>query len=52
MSDEETKRKVLERRAEGKSFKEIERETGFDIQTLMTWTREMQEKVKRQGCGC
>ncbi len=52
MNKQELQRKVLERRAEGKSFEDISREMGLDVQTLMDWTRKSQEEVRKGGCGC
>ena len=48
----DVQRKVLELRAEGKSFEDISREMKLDLQTLMDWTRKSQEQVRKGGCGC
>lgn len=49
---EDEKRKVLELRAMGLSFEDITHKLNIDIQTLLAWTSESQEKVKKGGCNC
>jgi transposase-like protein len=52
MELDDTKKKFLELRSQGRPYEEIAREIGVDEKQLAEWTRELQEKSKRRDCGC
>ena len=52
MDIEDTKKKFLELRSQGRTYEEIAQEIGIDEKRLIEWTREFQEKLKRKNCGC
>jgi orotate phosphoribosyltransferase-like protein len=48
----ELKEKLLELRAQGRSFEEITGELGMSVQELMDWTKYFQKIALEQGCNC
>ncbi|MCK4804669.1 MAG: helix-turn-helix domain-containing protein [Spirochaetes bacterium] len=52
MTEQETREQFVELRAQGWSFEEIAGELGISKQRLADWAREMQEEIRKRGCGC